>query len=81
MLHFSPLCGDGRLVLVQIGKGDNWQLPYCPKMELLVIGPIIHPTLDLQPGRFPDVFFILNFGPIIHPTLDLHLLQTTQKIS
>ena len=47
----------GRPVLVQIGKGDNWQLPYCPKMDLLVIGPIIHPTLDLQPGRFPDVFF------------------------
>ena len=55
-------CYDGRLLLVQIGKGDNWQLPYCPKMGLPVIGPIIHPTLALRLQTTRKISWIANLN-------------------
>ena len=45
---------------VQIGKGDNCRLPYCPKMGLPLIGPIIHPTPTLRLLTTRKVSWVTN---------------------
>ena len=51
---------------VQIGKGDNCRLPYCPKMGLPLIGPIIHPTPTLRLLTTRKVSWVTNLNKESH---------------